>query len=201
MPNMCLVSITILQGQLFIQIEHNKLNSVHLGGQDTKFYSKTLSQPKGQLDFDKFHFPDSRRIQLPKELAAERVLADRDEIIIVNAQEARDVKEAAEANARLPNGRLRALPGPAPKGQPVQTRYSSNRVPSPLPISSSCRDILGKLSGLKGYCFQSREHSVPAPTQPLGNYASVQSAGAAYSHNINLGSPPAPVAGPAGYGR
>ena len=171
---------------------------MHLGGQDTKFYSKTLSQPKGQLDFDKFHFPDSRRIQLPKELAAERVLADRDEIIIVNAQEARDVKEAAEANARLPNGRLRALPGPAPKGQPVQNRYR-NRVPNPFRISSSCRDILGKLSGLRGYCYQSREHSVPTPTQRLGNYASVQTGGATYSHRIKFGSPP--VAGPARYVR
>ena len=167
---------------------------MHSGSQDAKFFSKTLSQPKGQLDFEKFHFPDSRRIRLPAELAAERVLADRDEVVIVNSQEARDIAEAAEAN-----GKLRALPAAhAPKGQPVQNRYR-NRVPNPFRISSSCRDILGKLSGLRGYCHQSREHSVPTPTQRLGNYASVQTGGATYSHSIKFGSPP--VAGPARYVR
>ena len=153
------------------------------------------------MDFDKFHFPDSRRIQISAELAAERILADRDEIIIVNSQEARDTAEAAEKYGKSPAPPtpsasaleglgLRALPSaaPAPKGQPVQIRYS-NRVPSPFRTSSSCRDILGKLSGLKGYCYQSREHSVPTPTQPLGNYASVQSGAGAYSHRINFGSP------------
>ena len=168
---------------------------MHSASQDTKFFSKTLSQPKGRLDFDKFHFPDSRRIRISPELAAERVLADRDEVVIVTEGERRDTVEAAAAN-----GRLRALPAPAsaPKGQRVPLRFS-NRVPTPFRISSSCRDILGKLSGLRGYCHQSREHSVPTPTQPLGNYASVQSGAGAYSHRINFGSPS--VAAPARYVR
>ena len=148
------------------------MNSVHLGGQDTKFYSKTLSQPKGQLDFEKFHFPDSRRIQLPKELAAERVLADRDEIIIVNSQEARDTAEAVEAYGPLrPRGLLPTPSDATVKGQPVQIRYNSSRVPKPILNSNSCRNILGKLKGLRGYCYQTREHSVPTPTQRLGNFA------------------------------